>query len=129
VFVAKAIERIGDHAKNIAEPSSRSSRAPTCATHQPVEIRAKVALSERAAHDAVDPGRRGRAGDPGAPRVNLRTCGYEVRVAATPRRRSALDRVLPDLVLLDWMLPGSPASRFARAARRHRARASCRSSC
>jgi phosphate transport system protein len=32
VFVAKAIERVGDHAKNIAEPSSTSSRARTCAT-------------------------------------------------------------------------------------------------
>jgi phosphate transport system protein len=33
VFVAKAIERVGDHAKNIAEhSSSTSSRAPTCAT-------------------------------------------------------------------------------------------------
>jgi phosphate transport system protein len=32
VFVAKAIERVGDHAKNLAEPSSTSSRAPTCGT-------------------------------------------------------------------------------------------------
>jgi phosphate transport system protein len=32
VFVAKAIERVGDHAKNLAEPSSTSSRVRTCAT-------------------------------------------------------------------------------------------------
>ena len=32
VFVAKAIERVGDHAKNIAEAVITSSRGPTCAT-------------------------------------------------------------------------------------------------
>jgi phosphate transport system protein len=32
LFLAKAIERIGDHAKNVADSSSTSSRAPTCAT-------------------------------------------------------------------------------------------------
>lgn len=39
--------------------------------------------------------------------LNLRHSGYEVIVAATAdEAQAAIDRVLPDLVLLDWMLPG-----------------------
>ena len=39
--------------------------------------------------------------------LNLRHAGFEVTVAAdADQAQAAVDRVLPDLVLLDWMLPG-----------------------
>ena len=39
--------------------------------------------------------------------INLRHAGFEVIVAAdADQAQAAVDRVLPDLVLLDWMLPG-----------------------
>ena len=39
--------------------------------------------------------------------INLRHAGYEVTIAATADlAQSAVDGVLPDLVVLDWMLPG-----------------------
>lgn len=39
--------------------------------------------------------------------INLRHAGYEVTVAASfEQAQAAVDAVLPDLVLLDWMLPG-----------------------
>jgi two-component system, OmpR family, phosphate regulon response regulator PhoB len=39
--------------------------------------------------------------------INLRHAGYEVTVAPTADQAQAdVDRVLPDLVVLDWMLPG-----------------------
>ena len=39
--------------------------------------------------------------------INLRHAGYEVVIAATADQAQAqVDGVLPDLVVLDWMLPG-----------------------
>jgi DNA-binding response OmpR family regulator len=39
--------------------------------------------------------------------LNLRHAGFEVTLAATAdQAQAAVDAVLPDLVLLDWMLPG-----------------------
>lgn len=39
--------------------------------------------------------------------INLRHAGYDVIVAATAdQAQAAVDGVLPDLVVLDWMLPG-----------------------
>ena len=39
--------------------------------------------------------------------LNVRHAGYEVSVAADGEEaRAQIDRVLPDVVLLDWMLPG-----------------------
>lgn len=39
--------------------------------------------------------------------INLRHAGFEVTLAATAdQAQFELDRVLPDLVVLDWMLPG-----------------------
>ena len=39
--------------------------------------------------------------------INLRHAGHEVTLAATAEQAlQAIDAVLPDLVLLDWMLPG-----------------------
>jgi two-component system phosphate regulon response regulator PhoB len=47
--------------------------------------------------------------------INLRHAGYEVTIAATAEQaQAALDAVLPDLVLLDWMLPGVSGLQLAR---------------
>jgi two-component system phosphate regulon response regulator PhoB len=47
--------------------------------------------------------------------INLRHAGFEVTVAATAAQaQSEVDRVLPDLVVLDWMLPGQSGMALAR---------------
>ena len=47
--------------------------------------------------------------------LNLRHAGHEVRLAANAdAAQAALDSVLPDLVLLDWMLPGQSGLQLAR---------------
>ena len=47
--------------------------------------------------------------------INLRHAGFEVRVAAdADAAQREVDRVLPDLVLLDWMLPGQSGVQLAR---------------
>jgi two-component system, OmpR family, phosphate regulon response regulator PhoB len=47
--------------------------------------------------------------------INLRHAGYEVTVAATADQAQAeLDAVLPDLVVLDWMLPGQSGLALAK---------------
>ncbi|NRT57185.1 phosphate regulon transcriptional regulator PhoB [Sphaerotilus uruguayifluvii] len=47
--------------------------------------------------------------------VHLRHAGHEVALAATvPEARAAVDAVLPDLVVLDWMLPGGTGLELAR---------------
>ena len=47
--------------------------------------------------------------------LNLRHAGYEVKLADTAdAAQAAVDRVLPDLVLLDWMLPGQSGLALAR---------------
>jgi len=47
--------------------------------------------------------------------INLRHAGFDVTVAGNAdQARVAVDRVLPDLVLLDWMLPGEPGVQLAR---------------
>jgi two-component system, OmpR family, phosphate regulon response regulator PhoB len=56
--------------------------------------------------------------------LNLRHALFEVEIAEdAPAARAAVDRVLPDLVLLDWMLPGGSGLQLAqqwRAAARTR---------
>ncbi len=48
--------------------------------------------------------------------INLRHAGYEVtQVDDAEKALAAVDRVLPDLVLLDWMLPGQSGLALARA--------------
>ena len=48
--------------------------------------------------------------------INLRHAGHEVSVAANAEQAlAAVDRVLPDLVLLDWMLPGQSGLGLLRA--------------
>jgi two-component system phosphate regulon response regulator PhoB len=47
--------------------------------------------------------------------INLRHAGYEVVVAATADEALVqVDRVLPDLVVLDWMLPGESGITLAK---------------
>ncbi|OGB05485.1 MAG: phosphate regulon transcriptional regulatory protein PhoB [Burkholderiales bacterium RIFCSPHIGHO2_12_FULL_69_20] len=47
--------------------------------------------------------------------INLRHAGHEVTIAATAEQaQRAIDAVLPDLVVLDWMLPGQSGLALAR---------------
>jgi two-component system, OmpR family, phosphate regulon response regulator PhoB len=47
--------------------------------------------------------------------LNLRHAGYEVTLAANAEQaQAAIDGVLPDLVLLDWMLPGQSGVALAK---------------
>ncbi|WP_374592231.1 phosphate regulon transcriptional regulator PhoB [Aquabacterium sp.] len=47
--------------------------------------------------------------------LNLRHAGYEVSVATTAdQAQSEVTRVLPDLVILDWMLPGQSGLSLAK---------------
>jgi len=47
--------------------------------------------------------------------LNLRHSGYTVSIAAdADQAQAAVDRVLPDLVLLDWMLPGQSGLQLAK---------------
>jgi two-component system phosphate regulon response regulator PhoB len=47
--------------------------------------------------------------------LNLRHAGFEVALAATAEEaQAAVDGVLPDLVLLDWMLPGGSGLALAK---------------
>jgi len=47
--------------------------------------------------------------------INLRHAGFEVTLAASAAQAQAeVDRVLPDLVVLDWMLPGQSGVALAR---------------
>jgi two-component system, OmpR family, phosphate regulon response regulator PhoB len=52
--------------------------------------------------------------------INLRHSGFEVTTAAdADAAQRAVDRVLPDLVLLDWMLPGQSGVQLAKRWRAH----------
>jgi two-component system, OmpR family, phosphate regulon response regulator PhoB len=47
--------------------------------------------------------------------INLRHAGFEVTLAADAQQaQAAVDAVLPDLVVLDWMLPGQSGLSLAR---------------
>jgi len=47
--------------------------------------------------------------------INLRHAGYEVTLAASAdAAQLEVDRVLPDLVILDWMLPGQSGLQLAK---------------
>ncbi len=50
--------------------------------------------------------------------ANLQNCGYKVLCANdVPEAEAVIRRVRPDLVLLDWILPGVPGMHFARRLR------------
>lgn len=52
--------------------------------------------------------------------INLRHAGHEVVIATTADEALAqVDKVLPDLVLLDWMLPGQSGVQIAKRWRTH----------
>jgi two-component system phosphate regulon response regulator PhoB len=47
--------------------------------------------------------------------INLRHAGFEVTIATTAEQaQNEVDRVLPDLVVLDWMLPGQSGLALAK---------------
>jgi len=47
--------------------------------------------------------------------INLRHAGYQVTIAANAEQaQTAVDAVLPDLVILDWMLPGKSGLALAK---------------
>ena len=47
--------------------------------------------------------------------INLRHAGFDVTIAQTAEQaQSEIDRVLPDLVVLDWMLPGQSGLSLAK---------------
>ena len=47
--------------------------------------------------------------------INLRHAGFEVTIAATAEQaQAAVDGVLPDLIILDWMLPGQSGIALAK---------------
>src|SRR5699024_1325384 len=56
--------------------------------------------------------------------VNLRLAGFEVQLADTAEQAQELIRqALPDLILLDWMLPGLSGIQYAKELRTdHRTR-------
>jgi two-component system, OmpR family, phosphate regulon response regulator PhoB len=50
--------------------------------------------------------------------VNLEHAGHRVlRAASVPEAEAQIRKVLPDVVLLDWMLPGQPGVHFAKQLR------------
>ena len=52
--------------------------------------------------------------------INLRHAGFEVTIASTSdQAQSEINRVLPDLVVLDWMLPGQSGLALAKQWRAH----------
>ena len=125
VFMAKSIERIGDHAKNIAEAVVQAVKG-TDVRHQ---SRGRDPRGRRSRRDADDPGRRGRAGDPRAPEVNLADAGYDVRPRADAEAAKAvLKGRCPTSCCSTGCCPASRASRSRASCAPTRARASCRSS-
>ena len=110
MFVAKAIERVGDHAKNLAEEiiyivkgtdvrhnpvgDGRDAGALTAQARGQTMSRILVVEDESAIAELIA--------------INLRHAGFEVTIAgdADAGAGARSTRVLPDLVLLDWMLPG-----------------------
>ena len=91
VFVAKAIERVGDHAKNLAEQIIYIVKG-TDVRHNPVGM-VESLVARRSRHDESNPGRRGRVGDRRADRdqpAPRRLRGHRRR-RCRRRRRTRVD--------------------------------------
>jgi hypothetical protein len=115
LFMAKNLERIGDHATNIAETIHYEITGQELMGERPtLEPRRLTPRSNRFAR--LNPreyaraalcsgyGGRGRAGD--LLSYNLEKEGYRVVVAADGEEGMVqIEERQPDLVLLDWMLP------------------------
>jgi hypothetical protein len=142
VFVAKAIERVGDHAKNLAEQIIYIVKG-TDVRHNSLDRWSRSRFAERYAPAQDAPAMSSaclvvedEAAIAELIAINLRHAGLprwcwpaECGEDGPGARWTA---VLPDLILLDWMLPGQQRPVHAgetqwRADRR--ARGSCRSSC
>ena len=123
LFCSKNVERIGDHATNIAETvylsGHRRSAAGRTAEGRAASRRrrlggdrlnetrrdpARAAASQAAAH----PRRRGRGRSRAAAELQSRSRGLRRRDAssAATRPNCGWSKQPPDLVILDWMLPG-----------------------
>ena len=135
MFCAKNIERMGDHATNIAETVHYMIEGRPIADERPkgdttsVFCRGgEIAGAERM--NATHSDRRGRGSLTLLLRYNLETQGYEVETVARGDEADArLKEGEPDLVILDWMLPGLSGIELAAGCGRGRKRGGCRSSC
>ena len=139
LFGAKNIERIGDHTTNIAENVHFLVRGSSIADDRPkgdqtsstlisgtdgrrwgdLRCRAKVLIVEDEAPLAE------------MLRYNLEAEGFRVTHRGDRRggARSWSQEEQPDLVVLDWMLPGVSGIELCRRLRARADRATCRSSC
>ena len=93
-------------------------RAPSVAGRRRSASAAACTAHERMS--SVHPGDRRRACDPGAGRLHLHDAGlYGATCRFGRRGRDAIDRELPDMVLLDWMLPDKPGIELLKDLRAH----------
>ena len=132
LFIAKNLERIGDHATNIAEimhyeitgeelcrdvPNGTPCNGPSSQIgNRRVTPYMLVVEDEDALATLLQ--------------YNLDKEGYEVALAPDGEEALMLvDERLPDLVVLDWMLPKVSGIEVCRRLRARRRRATCRSSC
>ena len=140
LFCSKNIERIGDHATNIAETVVYLVTGSTLPTERP-HGRAGDGHRDRSRGDQVNQARKEivRPGAASAPRIlivedeadlslllgyNLEAEGYVVEnVERCDEAELRLAENAPDLVILDWMLPGVSGLEICR---RLRARESTR---
>ena len=127
LFCAKNIERIGDHTTNIAETIhylvTGETLADRAAEERPIELRDP---RRRHLRRSVGMGTRVLIVEDEEPltlllRYNLEAEGYEVdSVARGDEAEIRLREQVPDLVLLDWMLPGLSGIELCRRIRARR---------
>ena len=142
LFCSKNIERIGDHATNIAETVVYLVTGSTLPTERPHGRQETGRRGRRVKGRSNEPGAQGHrpsAGAASAPRIlivedeadlslllgyNLEAEGYVVEnVERGDEAELRLAENAPDLVILDWMLPGVSGLEICR---RLRARESTR---
>jgi PleD family two-component response regulator len=131
VFVAKAIERVGDHAKNLAEAGHLRRQGHRRAPHTAADVERAGASRTLNRKEAVMPRVLVVEDEPAIAELvalNLRHSGYDVTRGSSAEAAHAWSTALPDLVVLDWMLPGESGVALARAGAPG-AHAACPSSC